>query len=142
MSVPKTMDRMTVGDTLATYEFRVTPEFNRRYLEALEDPHPRYLSASGGRAVVHPGLLLNQSNCTRSPGFSLPSGMAAIHAREVTEFLHPAGVNTLLRVHFRIIDRYRKRDRDYVVVEAVIEDEDGTVIMRRRSANTFSRGGS
>ncbi len=142
MSVPKTMDQMDVGDTLATYEFRVTPELNRRYLEALDDPHPRYRGPQGGRAMVHPGLLLNQSNCTRSPGFSLPPGMAAIHAKEETEFLHPAGVNTLLRVHFRIVDRYRKRDRDYVVVEAVIEDGDGTLIMRRRSANTFSRGGS
>lgn len=138
MSANRTIDQGEVGDTLATYEFRVTPEINGRYLGALEDHHPRYLEGRGSNGVVHSGLLLNHSNFTRSPSFMLPPGVAAIHAKEETEFVHSAKVNKLLRVHFRIVDKQVKRGRTHIVVEAVIEDEDGTVIMRRRSTNTFT----
>jgi acyl dehydratase len=115
------------------FEFHVTPEFNEQYLFAAEDYHPRYLATDSGPPMVHPGLLLNQSNVTRSPSFSLRGWMAGIHAAEEVEFINPAKVGKRFKVTWKVLDEYEKRGRRYTVFEALIVDEDGLEILRRRT---------
>jgi acyl dehydratase len=122
-------------------DFVVDAEMNGVYLDALEGHHLRYLRASGGRPpVVHPGLLLNQSNITKSPTYLVGADEAHIHAREETEFLNPAFVGTRLHVAWTTADRYERRGRPYLVTTVLIRDEDGRDILRRRMWNTKSTG--
>jgi len=116
------------------FEFHVTPEFNEQYLFAAEDYHPRYLGETDtGPPLVHPGLLLNQSNVTRSPSFSLRGWMAGIHAAEEVEFINPARVGKRFRVTWKVLEEYEKRGRHYTVIEALVAEEDGLEILRRRT---------
>ena len=70
---------------------------NENFLHAVEDLHPRYMEATAaGPPLVHPALLINFSNNTRSPSFHLPSGMAAIHTHEDVEHTGPARVGKAL----------------------------------------------
>lgn len=128
-----------VGDEFEPYEFVVTPELNQQFLFALEDFNPRYVEAvNPGQPWVHPGLLLNMSNNTRSPSFSLPPDWAEIHAAEETEYLNPASVGKKLRITWKVIEAYQKRGRPWHALDILIVDEDGLPIMRRKMINTFS----
>lgn len=143
MAERKGADQVGIGQEFEPYEFRVTPEFNRQYLEAEEDYASRYLQETdGGPPIVHPALLINHSNVTRSPSFHLPPGMAAIHAKEEVEFLNPGRVGKTFRVSWKVVDVYEKRGRPYQVKEALIVDEDGVEILRRMITDTYIAGRS
>lgn len=130
----KMANQVGVGDGFVPYEFCVTKELNQQYLEAVEDQHPRY------QKIVHPALLIAQSNVTRSPSFQLPSGMAAVHAKEQVEYLNPGRVGKTFQVCWGVVDVYEKRGRQYQVKEVWITDEDGIAILRRRITDTYIAG--
>jgi len=142
MTEKKRSDQLEVGEGFEPYEFLVTPAFNKQYLEAEEDYHPIYLQDTDlGSPIVHPSLLINHSNFTRSPSFYLPPGMAAVHAKDEVEFLSPGRVGKTFRVTWKVIEVYERRGRQYQVSEILISDEDGIEIMRRRLNATYISGG-
>jgi len=141
MADRKRADQVGVGEQFEPYELHITPEFNQQYLEAVEDYHPRYLQETDfGPPIVHPALLINHSNVTRSPSFYLPPGMAAVHAKEEVEYLNPGRIGKTFWVHWKVVDTYEKRGRPYQVKEALIVDEDGMEILRRRITDTYIAG--
>jgi hypothetical protein len=134
-------DQVASGEEFEPYEFQVTTEFNQQYLEAIEDYHPRYLKDTDfGPPAVHPALLIAQSNVTRSPSFYLPYGMAAVHAKEEVEYLNPGRVGKKFKVSWKVVAIYEKRGRPYQVKEALIIDEDGVEILKRRITDTYITG--
>lgn len=140
MAVNKPAEQMDVGDEFEPLEFVVTPELNQQYLYAEEDFHPRYLEETeSGTPIVHPALLLNMSNTTRSPSYRVSPGLGTIHAGEETEFFNPAQVGNKLRVSWKVIDRFEKRGRIYHVREAFMVDDAGRPIIRRRLTSTYSQ---
>lgn len=125
--------------SLEPFEFTVDTDLNARYLESLEGHHLRYLRGRGGHPpLIPPGLLLNQSNTTRSPSYRVGPTEAGIHAKEETRFVNPAYVGKRLRVVWSFVERYERRGRIYTVTDAVITDEDGREIIRRRAWGTRS----
>ncbi|MDP6550231.1 MAG: MaoC family dehydratase [Dehalococcoidia bacterium] len=140
MITRKTVDQYEAGEALEPYEFQVTPELNQRYLDAVEDHHPRYVEGDDGDGpMVHPGFLLNQSNSTKSPSHALPEGVADIHAKDEVEFLAPGRVGKTFRVNWKMLEKYVKRERHYWVIECVIVDDDGVAVLRKIATETFSR---
>lgn len=140
MQVRKSTDQLEIGEEMEPLEFHVTPEFNKQYLDALEDHHPRYLqNAELGPPVVHPGLLVNYSNRTRSPSYYLDPGIATIHAKEEIEFINPARVGKKFRVTWKVVDKYEKRERLYSVLNVLIIDEDGLEILKRKLTSIFMK---
>jgi len=130
---------MDVGEEFEPLEFVVTPELNQQYLYAEEDFHPRYVEAGkDGSPLVHPGLLFNMSNNTRSPSFFLPPDWAEVHVAEETEFLNPARVGKKYLVTWKVVKVFKKLEgRPWHILDIFIVDEDGRQIMRRRMTNTF-----
>ena len=117
MSSGKTADALIAGDVFETLEFKVSEEMNESSLQAEE----------------------NFSNHTRSPSFKLPLGVAAVHAREVVEFLGSARVGDKLTVQWHVTDTFERRSRPFQVVEAVIVSPTGPAI-RRLSTYTYMGG--
>lgn len=141
MAEKKRADQLEVGQEFTPLELRVTPEFNQQYLEAVEDFHPRYLQETDfGPPIVHPALLIVQSNVTRSPSFHLPPGMAAVHAKEEVEYLNPGRVGKTFTIYWKVVDTYEKRGRPYQVKDTLIIDEDGVEILRRKIIDTYIGG--
>jgi len=135
----KSAHLMRVGEEFEPLEFIVTPEMNQQYLYAEEDFNPRYIeSTENGQPLVHPGLLLNMSNNTRSPSFYLPPGWGEIHAKEETEYLNPGRVGKKFRITWKVIEAFEKRGRPWHLLDILIVDEDGVLIMRRKMTNTFA----
>jgi len=139
MKETKSAHLLEVGYELEPLEFTVTSELNQQYLYAQEDFHPMYINEDeSGPAFVHPSLLLNMSNKTRSPSFYMAPGWGAIHAGDDTEFINPAMVGKNLRVTWKVLEVYEKRGRPYNVIEAVMVDEDGREILRRKHYGTYT----
>lgn len=126
--------QLEAGEEFDTLEFCVTPSFNQQYLEAVEDYHPRYLE------IVHPALLINYSNVTRSPSFRLPPGVAAVHTHEEIEYINPGRVGNTFRASWKVVDVYKRRGRLYQVKEALVVDQDGVKIIKRRITDTYVSG--
>ena len=140
MTTRKTVDQYEIGEEFEPFEFTVTPEFNQRFIDAVEDDDPRYVEGGdGGGPLVHPGLFLNQTNSTRSPSYFLPEGVAGIHAKDEVEFLAPGRVGKTFRVNWKMLEKYMKRERRYWVIECTIVDEDGLAVLRKIATETFSR---
>jgi acyl dehydratase len=122
---------------LEPYEFVVSPAMNAAYLEAEEGHHLRYVRGVHGQpAIVHPGLLLNHSNSTRSPTYRVGAEEADLHAKDETRFINPAFVGKRLRVTWSPGDAFEKRGRIHSVTETMMVDEDGREILRRRLIST------
>ena len=141
MSTNKRADLHKVGEEFAPLEFCVTQEWNTQFQEALEAYYPRYeTKGEGNNGYVVPGLLIANSNITRSPSFRLDPGMAAVHTKEEVEFFHPANVGVKLKVTWKVTDYYEKRGRPFQIVESWIIDENGTKILKRIITDTFMGG--
>ena len=128
---------------LEPLEYLVTTELNQQFLYGEEDFHPRYIEETeSGPPIVHPALILNWSNGTRSPSYrapSLQSGQpmwAGFHTRDETFFYNPARVGKKLRVTWTAVGSYEKRGRPYSVSETLVVDEDGLEIIRRLNYST------
>lgn len=135
MSSP--LESSGIAETLAPYEFTPDAAMNARYLDAEQDYHLRYVTGVRGMPpIVHPGLLFNQSNTTRSPSYRVGPNEAGIHAKEEAQFINPAYLGRRLRVTWHTVDHYEKRGRMYTVTETLIVDEDGREILRRRAHGT------
>jgi len=142
MEEKKRADQIGVGDEFKPLTFRVTSEFNEQYLESVEDYHPRYREVTEfGPPVVHPALLVVWSNVTRSPSFYLPYGLAAVHAWEEIEYINPGRVGKTFTVTWKVVDVYEKKGRWYQVKEALVVDEDGLQIIKRKFGDTYFSGG-
>src|SRR5688572_29324443 len=105
---------------LEPYEFVAGVELNAHCLDAEQGHHLRYVAGRDGHPpIVHPGLILNHSNRTKSPTFSVGENEAGVHSRDETWFLNPAYVGSRLRVTFASEDRVEKRGRIYYVVNTL-----------------------
>ncbi len=134
-------DELDIGERFEPLEFVVTPEFNESYLHAVEDLHPRYMKGTeDGPPIVHPALLINFSNVTRSPSFHLPPGMAAVHTHEEVTYHGIPRVGGKFQVTWTVTGRYEKRDRPYQVVEATVTNEADLPVLRRTTTNTYMGG--
>lgn len=139
MAERKPANEMGAGDEMEPFEFVVTPELNQQYLYAEEDYHPRYWrETDAGPPIVHPGLLLNMSNHTRSPSFFLPPGWAGLHTAEEAFFLNPARVGTRFKVTWKVLDAYEKRGKPYQRIDIWIVNEDDVPVLRRIYEGTYS----
>jgi acyl dehydratase len=60
-----------------------------------------------------------------------------LHARQEWELYHPIRVGDWVMARNQIVDRYLKRDREYVVNEVSIFGEDGRLVRRGRTHQSF-----
>lgn len=131
-----TTDKWEVGLRLPPDDFVCTRELNEQYLYGLEDYHPRY---HGEGAVVHPALLLNRSNPTRSPGYRKAPGQGRVHARDDVTFHRAVPVGSHLTVTWEVTEYYERRGRTFHVLDCRILDDDDNLVVHRLQHFTFSR---
>jgi acyl dehydratase len=60
-----------------------------------------------------------------------------LHARQEWLLFAPVRVGTTLFTRSTVIERYRKRDRDFVVNEVDYSDEQGRLLVRSRTHQSF-----
>jgi len=125
-----------VGRDMGGSEYRITPEMVRLYEDGTEDRNPWYRGPSPFDGAVAPALLLH-SEVYKNLSWYLPNIIGNLHAKQEWELFHPMMVGDVVRTRSTVVERYLKRNREYVVNEVVITDTDGRWLQRSRTHQSF-----
>lgn len=85
---------------------------------------------------VAPALLYH-SEVYRDLSWYLPNIIGNLHARQEWELFSPLRVGAKVRSRVTVVERYRKRDRVYVVAEVLWTTDDGRWLQRSRTHQSF-----
>lgn len=119
-----------VGKDLGGHEYEVTPELVAGYEAGTADRSPLH-------AEWAPGLLFHSECFTFLSEWYLPAIVGNLHARQEWELFSPVRPGERVRSHAFVAERYRKRDRDYVVCETLLFGADGRIVNRGRTHQSF-----
>jgi acyl dehydratase len=123
-------DTVYVGKDLGGHEYQITPERIAVYEAGTEDRHPL-------NRELAPALLFHSECYTFLQNWYLPNIVGNLHAKQDWELFAPARVGQRVRTRAFVAERYRKRDRDYVVCETLLFAETGAVLLRGRTHQSF-----
>jgi acyl dehydratase len=119
-----------VGEQFRSGEHLVIPEDVETYAYAVDDHDPLFFGPGPfGGPVAHPTLLANQALFLRHSRYVVPAGL---HARMAFEFLGPVRLGTRARTTGRVVDKYVRRGKPYMVTEYRTADEEGQPLVAGR----------
>ena len=121
-------DQVHVGQDLGGREFAIPAEDVARYREGTAND-------AAGNDPAPP--LLYHSEVYRRLDWYLANIIGNLHARQEWELFRPLRVGDIVRSHSTVVERYRKRNRDYVVNEVLFTDADGGWLQRSRTHQSF-----
>lgn len=134
-------ESIQVGEELGRKEILITDEMIRAGAGAIESTHPWYFEDSpfGGR-IAPPTIFDNDTLRMLDENYER---FGSIHAKQAWEFKNPARLGKKVTVTVRLVDKYVKRDRPWIVMELLVVDEDGLEICRGRHTSLMSlKGGA
>jgi acyl dehydratase len=123
-------DGVYVGKDLGGHEYEITPERVALYEAGTEDRSRVYRE-------IAPALLFHSECYTFLQDWYLPTIVGNLHAKQEWELFGPLRVGERVRSRALVVERYRKRSRDYVVCETLIFGEDGALRLRGRTHQSF-----
>jgi acyl dehydratase len=129
-------ETVTVGEEFRSDDFLVKPEDVETYAYAVDDHNPWFFENSpfGGK-IAHPTLLGNQALFMRHSRYVITAGL---HAKMQFEFLEPLRPGMRVRTHGKVLDKYERRDRHYMVTQFETRDEEtGAVLVRGQFTQMF-----
>lgn len=116
------------------------PEINatavENYIAGTGDDHPWYRGTSPLGGAIAPALTLH-SVVFRTHDWYLPNVFGNLHARQEWEGFAPVRVGEKPHTRSVIVERYTKRDREYVVNECLILNAQGQLVQRSRTHQSF-----
>jgi acyl dehydratase len=122
-------EAVQVGEEFMSDDFLIKPEDVETFAFAVDDHHPWYFKESPfGGPVVHPTLTGNQALLMRHCKYIVPAGL---HAKMQFEFIEPIRVGMRVRSSGRVMDKYEKRGRHYMVTQFETRDEDTGIVLTR-----------
>src|SRR3990172_8134467 len=132
-------DEVYVGRDYGGRAVEITPELVRHYAESVGDENPWYFGDSPFGGPVAPALILH-SEVYRDISWYLPNLYGNLHAKQEWELFQPIMVGDTVSTRSLIVDRYLKRDREYVVNEVTCLGPDGRIVNRGRTHQSFLLG--
>jgi|GEM_PF-163391 len=130
---------LRVGQHVHSDAHTITQQTIDFYLETFDDRHPycqQGVETPFGGAVAPP--LLYHSEVYRHPErWYLKNLMGNLHARQEWFLFAPLRAGTQVRTRSTLVDCYRKRNRDYLVNEVDYEDDEGRLLLRGRTHQSF-----
>jgi acyl dehydratase len=136
MKMPFADDERYVGRDYGTSEHEITPERVATYIQGTGDDNPWYRGDSPLGGPVAPALIIH-SAVYKDTHWYLPKIFGNLHARQEWENFAPVMVGDTLRARRMIVDRYLKRDREYVVCEVIVTNSAGLIVSRSRTHQSF-----
>ncbi len=125
-----------VGRDFGGRELDISADLARSYSESVEDYNEWYSGQSPWGGAASPALLLH-SEVYRNLGWYLPRIYGNLHARQEWELFQPAMVGDSVTTRSLVIDRYIKRNREYVVNEVTCFGVGGRILNRGRTHQSF-----
>jgi acyl dehydratase len=123
----------------APNEVHVGQDVGGRTFSITRDAIERYRAGTAS-AIDTSGFvaaLVFHSEVYRNLTWYLPNLIGNLHARQEWELFHPLHAGQVVTSRATVVDRYRKRNRDYVVAEVLITDDHGRWLQRSRTHQSF-----
>ena len=120
---------LQMGREFPVLEYPVTEELVEKFISATRDENPLYRDAELCKkeglagALAPTGLAGIFGRLSYLQHHRMPPG--GILAKQEMEFLNPFYVGESLRIQARVIERYTRKERNYVTIESVAERPDG-----------------
>jgi len=126
-------DEVTVGKDLGGRDLEISAELIETYNRATGDASALVRE---GSPPIAPALLFCNEVYNHG-GWYLPNIFGNLHARQEWEIYRPIARGERVRTRCTVIDRYIKRDREYIVNEALTFDGKGRLVCRGRTHQSF-----
>ena len=122
-------ESLTVGEEFDSDDFTIKPEDVDTFAYAVDDHNPWYFEDSPfGGPIAHPTLTGNQALLMRHNKYIVPAGL---HAKMQFEFVEPLRVGMRVRSHGKVIDKYERRGRHYMVTQFETREEGTGKVLTR-----------
>ena len=126
-------ETVIVGEELGPVEHPLSKETVQEFANAVDDRCRWYTCESPfGPAIAPPTFvcgdyvrLIESTYDSAGPGW--------LHAKQESQFRNPAAVGTIIRVEGRIVDKYIRRGRKYIVLDYICASKEGLEVSRHRS---------
>jgi acyl dehydratase len=133
-----------MGSRRPLHDVHVGQDLGGRETVVRADDVVRYEDGTGGAAAhcavdgarTAPALLLH-SEVYRNLSWYLPNIFGNLHARQEWELFAPLVIGQTVRTRSTVVERYRKRNRDFVVNEVLVTDAEGRWLQRSRTHQSF-----
>ena len=113
-------DKIEIGEELGSYEYTLTHEMLDNFRRSINDPD-----------AVFPTLAVKHDATAFAMVYDDQTG--GVNAGNEVEFYNPPIPGKKIRVTGRIADKYLRRDKPYMVIEATAVDEDGRLLEKLRT---------
>ena len=113
-------DEVEIGEELGSYEYLLTQEMLDNFRASIDDPEGCFPTL----AVKHDATALAMVYDDTTGG---------VNAGNQVEFFNPPIPGKRIRVTGRVADKYLRRDKPYLVIEATAVDEDGRLLEKLRT---------
>jgi acyl dehydratase len=124
------------GKDLGTLELTITEEMVEHYIKGLEEPNPWYTKDSPFGGPVAPVLIFQDAD-SRFQGWYLDNLFGNLWIRQEWDIYAPTRVGQTLHCSARVLERYRKRDREVVAQEMLVRDQAGQLVARSVHHQSF-----
>ena len=113
-------DQIEVGEELGSYEYLLTEEMADAFRRAVDDPEASF-----------PTLAVKHDATAFAMVYEDTAG--SVNAGNQVEFCNPPAPGKKITVTGRVADKYLRRDKPYLVIEATAVDEDGRLLEKLRT---------
>ena len=113
-------DQLAIGEPLGSYEYVLTQKMLDDFRQSVGDPEAPFPTL----AVKHDATALRMVYNDTTGG---------VNAGNEVEFFNPPIPGKKITVTGRIADKYSRRDKPYLVIEATATDEDGRLLEKLRT---------
>jgi acyl dehydratase len=125
-----------VGRDFGGTDYEISADAIENYIAATGDDHPWYRGISPLGYPIAPALVVH-SAVFRTFDWYLPNVFGNLHARQEWEGFSPIRAGETVHSRSVVVERYAKRDREYVVNEVLLMGGDGRIVQRSRTHQSF-----
>ena len=128
--MPTWSDGIEPGLDLGTRELVITADWIEKYASSIDDRNPWYTDDSPFGGPIAPAAVFNYE-MELFGGWHPPNIVGRILNTDQTwEFFQPMRPGQRILIKGRVHDRYEKRGREYIAMEATAWDEGGQLLCR------------
>lgn len=128
-----TYEEITVGQSLGEMEWQITDELIDLQCQLDQDFDPMFFPPAGQPRIAPPQITYRPPRWLISRAYNVRGLFVGWEMESLGEIR--AGMT--LKVAGTIVDKYIKKDREFVVLEAVGRDEAGNVLFRTRRTHVL-----
>jgi 3-hydroxybutyryl-CoA dehydratase len=136
-------DEIEVGHRFSPLIYPVSEELIRKYVDTVGDGNPLHRDTSYAQQMGYGGIIapptiaaLYVLKAYRTDSMPPEGG---VHFRQRFKFYRPIRAGDILHVRAKVVDKYVKKDRKFLVIESLAQNQDGEEVVWSESTSFWAR---